>query len=122
MCSVLFYVSIFIFFIQEKEETKQSSVEEADKKDEKEDKAKEKKKKPKKTKIKSDSPEPACVDDEFKDTQISQVKYFRKGLYQIILLLHRLKGPNNLPQGGQKQVVGMLTEVKSSHPLTVQLI
>ena len=74
MCSVLFYVSIFIFFIQEKEETKQSSVEEADKKDEKEDKAKEKKKKPKKTKIKSDSPEPACVDDEFKDTQISQVK------------------------------------------------
>ena len=38
-----------------------------------EEKAKEKKKKPKKTKIKSESPEPLCVDDEFKDTQISQV-------------------------------------------------
>ena len=43
------------------------------KKDDKEDKAKDKKKKPKKAKIKSESPEPLCVDDEFKDTQISQV-------------------------------------------------
>ena len=38
-----------------------------------EEKAKDKKKKPKKAKIKSESPEPLCVDDEFKDTQISQV-------------------------------------------------
>ena len=43
------------------------------KKGDMEEKAKEKKKKPKKTKIKSESPEPLCVDDEFKDTQISQV-------------------------------------------------
>ena len=44
------------------------------KKEEKEEKAKDKKKKGKKGKTKSDSPEPVCIDDEFKDTQISQVE------------------------------------------------
>ena len=44
------------------------------KKEEKEEKVKDKKKKGKKGKTKSDSPEPVCIDDEFKDTQISQVE------------------------------------------------
>ena len=44
------------------------------KKEDKDDKAKDKKKKPKKAKVKSESPEPICLDGEFRDTQISQVE------------------------------------------------
>ena len=62
--------------MQEKDDTKPSNAEDgsedtdAKAKEEKEDSKKDKKKKAKKGKVKSESPEPMAIDDEFGDTQV----------------------------------------------------
>ena len=62
--------------MQDKEDTKPSNAEDGSEdtetkaKEEKEDSKKDKKKKAKKGKVKSESPEPMVIDDEFGDTQV----------------------------------------------------
>ena len=62
--------------MQDKEDTKPSNAEDgsedtdAKAKEEKEDSKKDKKKKAKKGKVRSESPEPMVIDDEFRDTQV----------------------------------------------------
>ena len=62
--------------MQDKEDTKPSNAEDgsedtdAKAKEEKEDGKKDKKKKAKKGKVRSESPEPMVIDDEFRDTQV----------------------------------------------------
>ena len=67
--------------MQEKDDTKPSNAEDgsedtdAKAKEEKEDSKKDKKKKAKKGKVRSESPEPMVIDDEFRDTQVRHAVY-----------------------------------------------